>query len=236
MDYKKLQITFSITCTFIMLLFSCPALSQPDSVNSVADPYEPFNRAMYNFNDKLDRFILKPVATVYNKIIPKPLNKGIANFFNNIDTLTTIANDLLQLKFQQAVSDIWRIGINSTIGIAGFFDVATIMKLERHQEDFGLTLARWGYKDSTYLVLPFFGPSTIRDGISIPVDYFAFSVYPYIQPNSVRYGLYTLGVVSRRAQLLPYQQVFEEAALDKYVFMRDAYLQRRASQIKQNAH
>ncbi|RDI41710.1 MlaA family lipoprotein [Aquicella lusitana] len=198
------------------------------------DPLERFNRVMFTFNDKLDQFILKPVATVYNKIMPKPLNKGIHNFFNNIGELPTIANDVLQLNFYQASNDFWRFGVNTTVGILGFFDVASRINLKYYSNDFGLTLAAWGYKSSNYLVLPFFGPSTIRDGIGLPVDYFAFSVYPYIEPDSTRYAVYALGAVDRRAQLLKFESVMEEAALDKYVFVRNAYLQRRSYQIEQN--
>ena len=198
------------------------------------DPLEKLNRGIFTFNDKIDKIVLKPVATVYNKIMPKPLNQGVHNFYNNIGTLPTIANDILQLHFYQAANDIWRFGINSTIGIAGFFDIATRMNLKYYSNDFGLTMARWGYKNSTYIVWPFFGPSTIRDGIGIPVDYFAFSVYPYVNPTSARYELYGLGVVDRRAQLLKIESVMEEAALDRYVFVRNAYTQRRRYQIEQN--
>jgi len=202
-----------------------------------ADPYEGFNRAMFTFNDKLDTYLLKPVATFYNKIMPKPLNQGIHNVFFNIDTLTTIADDLLQANFYQATNDIWRFGINTTIGIGGLFDVAQRMKLEPYTNDFGLTMVTWGYKDSNYLVLPFFGPNTVRDGlIGLPVDYFALSLYPYIEPARTRYEIYILGVIDRRAQLLKFQEVLEEASLDKYVFVRSAYLQRRAYQIKDNHH
>jgi phospholipid-binding lipoprotein MlaA len=146
----------------------------------------------------------------------------------------TIANDLLQFNFYQMTSDLWRFGINSTIGIGGLFDVATRINLPYYSNDFGLTLASWGYRSSNYLVLPFFGPNTIRDSLSIPVDYYGFSIYPYISPTSVRYEVYGVGIVDRRANLLQYQPVFEEAAIDKYVFMRNAYLQRRNHQIKQN--
>lgn len=198
------------------------------------DPYEKFNRVMYTFNDTLDTFILKPVATVYNKIVPKPLSKGISNVFYNIDTIPTVVNDVLQANFYQATSDAWRLGINSTVGILGLFDVAGNIGLEPNQEDFGLTLAHWGYKNSNYLVLPFFGPSTPRDAIGLPVDYYLFSIYPYIHPTRQRYELYGLGVVSRRASLLRYSDVMEQASLDKYVFMRDAYMQRRAYLIQRN--
>lgn len=201
---------------------------------SQADPYQPFNRAMYRFNDVLDRVILKPVATVYNKIVPKPLAKGITNFFANVDTVPTVANDVLQANIYQATSDGWRLVINSTVGVLGFFDVASDMGLEPNKEDFGLTLARWGYTNSNYLVLPFFGPSTPRDAIGLPVDYYVFSIYPYITPLSARYEIYGLGVISRRADLLSFQNVMEEAAVDRYVFLRDAYLQRRAYLIQRN--
>ena len=211
----------------------------PDSTTQsvdVADPLESFNRGMFIFNDKIDKIILKPIATVYNAILPKPLNQGIHNFFNNIGNLPTIANDLLQFNFYQAANDIWRLMINSTIGILGLFDIAERMHLYPYSNDFGLTLATWGYRHSNYLVLPFFGPSTIRDGIGLPVDYFAFSIYPHIYPSSTRYAVYFLGVVDRRAQLLQFQSVLEEAALDEYIFIRNAYTQRRAFQMEQNQH
>jgi len=201
-----------------------------------SDPYEGFNRAMFTFNDKIDTYFLKPLATFYNKIMPKPLNEGIHNVFFNIDTLPTIADDLLQAHFYQAANDIWRVGINTTIGIGGLFDVASRMNLPPYTNDFGLTLATWGYTQSNYLVLPFFGPNTVRDAIGLPVDYYAFSIYPYIHPRSTRYEIYAWAVLDRRAQLLKFQNVFEEAALDKYAFVRSAYLQRRAHQIEINKH
>lgn len=206
---------------------------QPISVLS-HDPYERFNRAMFTFNDKIDTYLLKPIATAYNAIMPKPLNAGIHNFFNNIGELPTIANDILQLNPYQALNDSWRFLINSTIGIGGLFDVASRMGLKYYANDFGLTLAAWGWRESNYLVLPFFGPNTIRDVIEIPVDYYAFSLYPYIEPPSRGYQLYALGIIDRRAQLLQFQSVFEEAAIDKYVFTRNAYMQRRAYQIAEN--
>src|SRR5579883_714561 len=203
---------------------------------STDDPYEGFNRAMFSFNEKLDKYILKPVATFYNDVMPKPLNEGVHNFFNNINTLPTIANGLLQIKIYQAANDIWRFGINTTIGIGGFFDMATRMQLQPYSNDFGLTLATWGFKRSNYLVLPFFGPSTPRDAVGLPVDYFAFSVYPYIDPTSTRYAVYSVGVVDRRAQLLKVESTMEEASYDKYAFVRSAYMQRRTYQIQENEH
>jgi phospholipid-binding lipoprotein MlaA len=200
------------------------------------DPLERINRVMFVFNDKLDFYLIKPVAQLYNAIIPKPLNKGIHNFFNNLGELPTIANDLLQLNFFQMTNDTARLIINSTMGIGGLFDIATRMRLPYFQNDFGLTLARWGYANSNYIVLPVFGSYTIRDGLGIPVDYFAFSVYPYVNPQSTRYQLLMLFMVDHRANLLQFEPVLEEAAIDRYVFMRNAYMQHRAFQIEQVKH
>jgi len=205
-----------------------------DTSTTVADPYEKFNRGIFAFNDKIDKYILKPIATFYNKVMPHPLARGIRNFFFNIDTVPTVINDALQANFYQTTRDAWRLGINSTVGILGFFDVAKHMGLAPNREDFGLTLARWGYERSNYLVLPFFGPSTPRDTVGLPVDYYVFSVYPHIHPASTRYELYGAGIVSRRAELLSFENVMQQAALDRYVFVRDAYMQRRAWLIERN--
>jgi len=212
-----------------------PTGAQVATVQKVNDPFEPFNREMFRFNYHFDRAVLKPIAELYNKIMPKPLNLGIHNFFLNINQLPIIANDVLQLRPKQTMSDVTRFAINTTIGIGGLFDVASRMQLKQQSNDFGLTLARWGYKNSAYLVLPFFGAMTIRDGIGIPVDYYGFSIYPYIRDETVRDGLYLLSVIDKRVQLLNYQTVMEEAAVDQYVFVRDAYLQRREYLLKQLA-
>lgn len=200
------------------------------------DPLEKFNRVMFKFNDNLDFYLIKPIAKLYNAIIPKPLNQGIHNVFNNVGELPTIANDLLQLNLYQMAKDTARFGINTTAGIGGLFDIATRMNLPYFQNDFGLTLATWGYTDSSYLVLPLLGSNTIRDGIGIPVDYFGFSVYPYIEPQSRQYQVLALFMVDHRAHLLQFEPIFEEAAIDKYVFMRNAYMQHRAFQIEQVKH
>jgi phospholipid-binding lipoprotein MlaA len=200
------------------------------------DPLEKFNRAMFKFNDAFDIYFMKPIAELYNAIMPKPLNKGVHNFLNNLNELPIIANDLLQFNFYQMSKDVSRLVINTTMGIGGLFDMASRMHLPYFQNDFGLTLARWGYKDSSYLVIPFLGSNTIRDGIGIPVDYYGFSVYPRITPDSRRYALLGLFFVDYRANLLQYESVLEEAAIDKYVFMRNAYMQHRAYQIEQLKH
>lgn len=224
----------SAIATFLLAL-TCGNVFAVEEVSATpnADPYEKFNRAMFSFNDNVDTYVMKPVATFYNTIMPRPLNEGIHNFFNNINNLPTIADDLLQANFQQAASDTWRFGINTTIGILGFFDVAERIQLKQYNNDFGLTLAKWGYQNSNYLVLPFWGPSTVRDGLGMPVDYFGFSIYPYITPDKSRYGVYMLSAVDLRAQLLQYQGVMDEVAVDRYAFIRNAYLQKRAFMIKQ---
>ncbi len=213
-----------------------PAAENDDAAPAVNhDPYERFNRAMFQFNETFDILVMKPIATLYIKIIPKPLSKGLSNFYNNIDTIPTVANDVLQANFYQGTSDAWRLAINSSIGILGFFDVATDMGLEPNKEDFGLTLAQWGYRNSNYLVLPFLGPGTVRDQIGWPINYLFLTIYPYIYPVTQRNELYLTGLVVKRAELLRYQNVLEEASLDDYTFIRDAYMQRRAYQLERNA-
>lgn len=231
---KKLQQGLALLAFVASIMLN--SASYASSTTNPEDPYEGFNRAMFTFNDKIDIYFLKPIATLYKKIVPIPLNQGIHNFYTNLSNLPTIANDLLQANFYQAYRDVWRLGINSTVGIIGIFDIAGRMQLKQYHNDFGMTLAKWGYMNSNYIVLPFFGPNTVRDGMGIPVDYFGFSVYPYVQPESTRYELYGLGVVDERAHLLQFEDVIGEAAVDKYAFVRNAYKQRRANQIDRNQH
>lgn len=224
---NKLSIAL-VTLLFVRNVFADNAFS------SNKDPYETFNRPMFAINDWLDRWILKPIAVLYTKITPKPLAKGISNAYNNIDTVPTILNDILQANFYQAINDSWRLGINTTIGIAGLFDVAAAIGLEpNNKQDFGLTLAQWGWVNSNYLVLPILGPGTVRDQLSIYPNYYL-TIYPYIEPDIVEYGVLAGSFIVRRAEILRYQNVFEQAALDKYTFVRDAYLQRRAYLIERN--
>lgn len=206
------------------------------AIPPINDPYEGFNRSVFNFNDALDTYFLVPISKFYNKVMPKPLNRGIYNAFSNLNNFPTIGNDLLQGNFYQATSDSWRFFVNSTAGAGGLFDVARNMGLDPNTEDFGLTLARWGYTDSSYLVLPFLGPSTVRDAAGLPVDYFFFSPYNYVEDSRTRYTLYALNIVSKRAQLLQYQNLYNQIALDRYTFIRNAYLQQRANAIDRNQH
>lgn len=171
------------------------------------DPLESYNRFMFSVNETLDKYILKPIAELYRKIMPRPMARGISNMYSNIGMLPTTANDILQGNFYQATSDAWRFAINSTIGIVGFYDVGSKIGLDPNHEDFGLTLARWGYTDSTYIVLPLFGPSTIRDTIGMPADYYAFSIYSHMDNEERRKAIYALGAVSQRAALLSYDDL-----------------------------
>ncbi|HTM63612.1 MAG TPA: VacJ family lipoprotein [Gammaproteobacteria bacterium] len=212
------------------------AVADSGDVEVFNDPFETFNRHTFAFNDFLDTNILQPVARFYNKIMPKPLNQGVHNFFLNLNTFSTIIDDFLQFNFYQMTNDSWRFAINSTIGVGGLFDMASRMGLKYYENDFGMTLATWGWKNSNYLVLPFYGSYTVRDGFSLPFDFFLFSAYQFIEPPRLRYGLYAVSVVDWRAQTMKYNELLETAALDKYVFVRNAYMQRRAYQLDENRH
>ncbi|MDI9819414.1 MULTISPECIES: VacJ family lipoprotein [unclassified Legionella] len=192
-----------------------------------ADPYEPINREIYKFNMAVDATMLKPVARVYKAAIPAPVRAGVNNAYNNVAMLPTVANDLFQAEWRFAIKDSWRFLINSTFGIAGLFDVADQhFSLPPHYNDMGLTFAKWGDKKSPYIVIPLLGPSTIRDGMGMIFDYSIFTPYFYIRNDAVIWGLAGLRYVDLRSQMFETEAVFDQA-LDKYAFMRDAYLQHR---------
>ena len=209
----------------LLVTSGCASVSTPPPQN---DPFERYNRTVYRFNDKLDKAILKPVAQGYEKVVPQPVDDGVTNFFSNLDDVTVMFNDLLQGKMAQAGSDLSRLVWNSTVGIAGLFDVATHFGLPKHNEDFGQTLGKWGVGSGPYLVLPFLGPSTVRDTAALPVDWETDPLTHYYEVDKNGYwqlkGLY---YVDRRAGLLRASRLMEQAALDEYVFLREAYLQRR---------
>ncbi len=195
--------------------------------HTAADPFEPFNRGVYTFNDTLDKAIVKPVAQGYNKVMPDTGKSMVINFFSNLDDVIVTANDLLQFKFVQAFSDGMRVLVNSTVGVAGLVDVAS-MNLEKHNEDFGQTLGYWGVKTGPYLVLPILGPSTIRDGLGDLGDG-QVSLISNTKHVRTRNQLYLAKGIKRRAQLLENESLLDGAVLDRYAFIRDAYLQRRES-------
>jgi len=212
-----------------LLLGGCASVTTPPSPQ---DPYERYNRAVYRFNDAVDRAILKPVATGYQKVMPQPVDDSVTNFFSNLDDVVVTLNDLLQGKPKQAASDLSRLVWNSTVGIAGLFDVASHFGLAKHNEDFGQTLGKWGLGPGPYLVLPFLGPSTLRDTAALPVDWVSDPIYYYYPEDKNGYWkIKTLYYVDKRADLLRASRLVEQAALDEYVFIREAYLQRRQSQV-----
>jgi phospholipid-binding lipoprotein MlaA len=215
----------------IFSLLGCASSKYPTT--HPLDPYEHFNRKVFAFNMAVDRAFFRPIVKVYDKVLPWPVKKGVRNFFGNIGDVTSAANEILQLHFGQAVTDIARVAINTTLGIGGLIDVAEYLGLEKDKEDFGITLARWGSKKTPYLVLPFLGSSTIRDLVGLPVDYYFLSVWPFVNPNALRYGLQAGNAVQRRDTLLPGDKIVDEA-FDPYVFIRDAYLQRRGYLVKES--
>lgn len=194
------------------------------------DPFEAFNRNMYSFNEGLDQDLLKPIATGYKEVVPGPIRTWVRNFFANLGDLWIGANNLLQGKPGETVVDWARFAFNTTWGLLGINDVATEMGLEKHDEDFGQTLGRWGMADGNYHVWPIFGSRTSRDTFGSVVDHFGDPV-TYVDKGAVRWSARGVRLVSTRADLLDASRILEEAALDKYVFQRDAYLQRRRSQI-----
>lgn len=201
----------------------------PSTYASDDDPLEPMNRAIFEFNEIVDDNVLKPIAKGYKYVTPDPVEVGISNFFSNLGEIGTITNDLLQLKFAQAGRDTMRFFLNSTLGIFGIFDVATPLGLSKNKEDFGQTLGFWGVPDGPYLVLPFLGPSSFRDGPSMMVDY---ELSPVEQlHHEERQLLQTLDIVDTRARLLRATKILDTAAKDKYIFIRESYLQKRESQV-----
>jgi len=196
------------------------------------DPMEGFNRAMFAVNEGLDKVAIKPVAQAYEFVTPLPVRAGVGDFFSNIADIRNTLNNSLQGKFADAASDLGRLLINSTVGIFGLFDVASELGLEKHDEDFGQTLAVWGWDDSSFLFWPVVGPRTVRDTGGLVVDIYSDPTW-YTLNKSVAAGnsLVALRFVDVRASLLPADKVVEEAALDKYAYIRDAYLQRRQNQI-----
>lgn len=210
---------------------SCATAGPAKPAPGANDPFETFNRAVYRFNDGFDRHILKPTAQAYEKHVPDPVKTGIGNFFDNLDEPTTIINDVLQGKGKQAMSDTWRFTFNSTVGLLGFVDVASKLGLAPHEEDFGQTFAVWGVPEGPYLVLPFLGPSSVRAGVGL-IPYYGYTyAIGHVKPAENMWELTAVNAVQLRASLLEASNLLQQAALDPYVFMREAYRQRRLNLI-----
>ncbi len=195
-----------------------------------ADPLEGFNRTMFKFNDAVDTVALKPAATVYKNVLPSFVQTGVGNFFGNLADAWTAVNNLLQGKVEAGMSDIMRVAVNTTMGMGGLLDIGSEAGLSKHKEDFGQTLGHWGVKSGPYVVLPMFGPSTLRDTLAFPLDLKG-DPWSYAEPAHTFVLGSVVRVVDLRAAALDASNLVEDAALDRYEFIRDAYLQRRESKV-----
>lgn len=225
--HKKLLNLALALCT-AAVLSSCAS-------QTTKDPLEGMNRGIYKFNDVTDRAVIKPVAKAYKAVAPSPVRTGINNFFSNLGMITTTINDLLQFKFAHAFTDAGRFVINTTFGLAGFIDVASMDGIEKRKEDFGQTLGYWGIGPGPYLVLPFLGPSDIRDTTGLVVDTVTTDPITYthnIGEVRLHNQLRAAQFIDKRTELLTATDLVDDASLDPYAFTRDAYLQRRASQVQ----
>jgi phospholipid-binding lipoprotein MlaA len=215
---------------YIFSLFTAALLTGCASAHNPVDPLEPFNRSIYKFNTTLDKAVIKPVAQGYSNVMPSVGKIMVSNFFSNLNDVVVTTNDLLQLKLVQACSDGMRFLVNSTIGVFGLIDIASTGPLKKHNEDFGQTLGKWGVSNGPYIVVPIFGPSTLRDSLGDYVDTFP---SPARQINNVqtRNQIYITERINHRAELLDQEKVLDDAMLDPYEFIRDTYLLRRLSKV-----
>jgi phospholipid-binding lipoprotein MlaA len=192
------------------------------------DPWENWNRKVFNFNEDVDHAVLIPVATAYSNVVPQPMRRGVSNFFSNFADAWSAINNMLQGKFELGFEDATRVGANTLFGLFGVLDVASEMGLDHHYEDFGQTLGRYGVGAGAYLVLPILGPSTVRDAVALPVDWQA-TPTAFFEGTNTKIGMTVLQIVNKRSSLLGATRVIDDISLDKYTFIRDAYLQRRRS-------
>lgn len=206
----------------VVVLQACATVANPDP----RDPMESWNRGVFQFNDAVDRAVVKPVATAYRDVLPHWMRTGVNNFFGNLEDLWSGVNNALQLRGRDTADSFGRVLINTTMGLGGLLDVASEMSMERHSANFGLTLGRWGVGPGPFVVIPFLGSSTLRDTVALSVDIPANPVRR-VEDNRTRDGLTLLNLVDTRATYLRAGEVVEDAALDKYSFTRDAFLQRR---------
>ncbi|MBA4502036.1 MlaA family lipoprotein [Marinobacterium marinum] len=209
-----------------MALVAAPVWAETEQ-----DPWEGLNRSIFNFNETVDRYAMKPLAQGYRYVTPDIAETGVSNFFENLRDVSNVFNSVLQLKFEAAGKGLARLTFNSTFGLAGFIDVATPMGIEKHSEDFGQTLGYWGVSSGPYLVVPFWGPSTVRDGAALSVDWVTAPVV-YVDHVPTRNTLYGLDLLDARSRLLKAEQIISG---DRYGFIRDAYLQRREYLINDGA-
>ncbi len=222
----KLFCKLSLLCSLLALGTGCATVKSPDE----RDPWESFNRTMFEFNDAFDRAIARPVAQAYKDYVPGFVRHGVANVFSNLDDVVVFINDILQFKFEQAAMDFARLIVNSIVGVFGLFDVAKHWGLPKHNEDFGQTLAAWGVGDGPYMILPFLGPKNVRDTVGMAADW---QIDPVLQitDDEARWGLIVLRALDTRAEFLEATKTMDKSGIDPYVFMRDAYFQFRLNRI-----
>lgn len=218
---QSFRVSIFLLCTALSACASTPP-RQPDA----RDPFERFNRASFAFNEALDRRVAKPAARGYQRVVPRIVRRGVSNFFTNLEQPAVFLSDALQGKPRAAAHDLGRFLLNSTFGLGGFLDPASDAGIERHDEDFGQTLGRWGVGSGPFLMVPVFGPRSLRDGFGDLVDRFADPTF-YIEDDGVRWGLLALEGIDQRSRLLDAEEVLE-GVFDRYAFIRNAYLQRRA--------
>lgn len=231
---RRLAPALSLVLVSLAASLSSGCATTSSQITEPRDPLEPFNRAVFRFNTDFDKAFLQPAAKGYRAITPEPVDRGITNFFANLADLRSFVNNGLQFKMARAGNDMGRLLINSTVGVLGFFDVASNMGLQSYKEDFGQTLGYWGLDSGAFVMLPFLGPSSMRDVFGTAGDVFTDPLF-HLDPlfdfdeEGVYWGLIALRVVDQRADLLTASEILEDAALDPYLFLRDAYLQRRHS-------
>ena len=220
------RIRLILVSTALLLLQGCASLRGPDP----ADPLEPMNRKVTSFNDLADDLVLRPVAIIYGQVLPTPVRKGIGNFFSNQSDVMSFFNSLLQLKVDAASKNAMRVAINTTIGLGGIIDWATEFRIDKHKEDFGQTMAFWGVSSGPYVVLPFFGPSTVRDSMGFAIDTKT-DVNQQLKDIGARNTMTILRLTDKRERFLSLSDAVKQASLDPYTFTRDAYLQKRLNDI-----
>lgn len=225
----------SFACALVCLLtFSGSALADNHGAGDPRDPWEGYNRAVYGFNKGVDSIFLKPAGEAYDTLVPEPVDKGITNFFSNIGDIRNCFNNFLQGKPDEGASSLARLVINSTVGLLGFIDVATEIGIKKSEEDFGQTLGAGGAEPGPYFVLPFLGPSTVRDTIAKPVD-FALNPFTWADDSEVRATALGLQAIDYRADLLDTEEAVEGITEDEYTLVRNAYLDQRQFEVSDGA-
>lgn len=225
---RTVVVRASLICLALVLSGCASMRSAPGSPGQRMDPWEPWNRKVFAFNESLDDNFLRPVATVYAEIVPAPIRQSVDNFFNNVGDGWTAVNLVLQWRLKASVEQGMRFAVNSTLGFGGLLDIATEAGIERKSEDLGKTFGRWGTGTGAYIVWPVLGPSSVRDTLAWPLDWQATPAFIF-REGSAKLAIYSLQTVNARANFLRASTMLEGIALDKYTFYRDAFLQRRGN-------